>query len=193
MWDQFDKQNLVYRFMGPLMTACNKKKQQKKPHTFGKWIPCFSLTVTTLALSIWIHKSTRYYRKQNFWPLGSTHALRHFKQAQDKWRSSPPPPPVSLTWGWGFAVWTVSCLNSREVCLLHMSKWAELSDSWRVSLVTQFTPSDSVCFVVVVVVCLFVLIFLWPSLKASIEYRTQLCYPISCYGKPVDQTNEIAR
>ena len=36
MWDQFDKQNLVYRFMGPIMTACNKKKQQKNPHTFGK-------------------------------------------------------------------------------------------------------------------------------------------------------------
>ena len=34
MWDQFDKQNLVYRFMGPIMTACNNNNNNNK-NTFG--------------------------------------------------------------------------------------------------------------------------------------------------------------
>ena len=72
MWDQFNKQNLAYSFKGPIWQLLKNT---------GTWIPCFSLSVTTLAPSTLFH-SLRTTTGSNIWPLCSGHALRHFKQTQ---------------------------------------------------------------------------------------------------------------
>ena len=53
---------------------------------FCTWILCFSLSVTTLALSVWFHMLCTTIRS-NFWPLCSTHALWHFQADSAQWHS----------------------------------------------------------------------------------------------------------
>ena len=76
-------------------TACRTSSTQQQlcihvqgPHTTtrnnpGTWMSCFSLSVTTLALSIWFH-SLRTTTGSNFWPLCSALALQYF-QVQHNW------------------------------------------------------------------------------------------------------------
>ena len=65
---------------------------------FGKWIPCFSLSATTLSQSIWFH-NLHATTGSNFWPLCSTHAVRHF-QAGSAQIAILPPPYLWLNWNY---------------------------------------------------------------------------------------------
>ena len=58
--------------------------------TFGTWIPCISLSVTTLVLSIWFH-NLRTTSGSSFWPLCSAHALRHFQSGSAQLAILTPP------------------------------------------------------------------------------------------------------
>ena len=85
-----DAQNIILNRLKSLNTACGTTSDLTSSKNFGTRIPCFSLPVTSLVLSIWFH-NLRTITGSNVWLLCSAHALRHF-QAGTAWVAILPPP-----------------------------------------------------------------------------------------------------
>ena len=85
-----DAQNIILNRLKSLNTACGATSDLTTSKNFGTRIPCFSLSVTTLVVSIWFH-NLRTITGSNVWPLCSAHALRHL-QAGTAWVVILPPP-----------------------------------------------------------------------------------------------------
>ena len=81
MWNQFNKEHMVYRCTGPI-------RQPAK--ILDTWVPCFSFSVITLALSTRFH-NLRTTTGSNFDRCAPRMRYDTSQQAQHSWRSFPPP------------------------------------------------------------------------------------------------------
>ena len=88
MWDHFNKQNLIYRFMGPIWQLT--KTMARESRFLLLLLFFFLLSVSTLALSIWFN-NLGTTTGGNFSSLSSAYALRHLQAGAEQLAIFSPP------------------------------------------------------------------------------------------------------